>query len=82
MGAWRLMGVCKALRAGAKEWLGTLPGMVMYSWTYSEASAVVRLDLATLRWKRMSSLVRTASGSASYAVRGSLIVLGGNCGTE
>ena len=27
--AWRLMSVCKAARVGAKEWLGTLPGLVV-----------------------------------------------------
>jgi hypothetical protein len=81
-GAWRLTGVCKASRAGVKEWLGTLPGMVVYGWTWSAWNAVVRLDLATLRWKCMPSLVRTASGCASCSVRGSLVVLGGNCGTE
>ena len=29
IGAWRLTGVCKAARTGAKEWLGTLPGLVL-----------------------------------------------------
>jgi hypothetical protein len=27
--AWRLMSVCRASRAGAKDWLGTLPGLVV-----------------------------------------------------
>jgi hypothetical protein len=28
-GAWRLTGVCRASRVGAKVWLRTLPGLVM-----------------------------------------------------
>jgi hypothetical protein len=29
VGAWRLMGVCKAAREGARAWLRTLPGLVV-----------------------------------------------------
>jgi hypothetical protein len=29
VGAWRLMRVCKAARVGAKEFLSTLPGLVV-----------------------------------------------------
>jgi hypothetical protein len=29
VGAWRLTGVCKAAREGAKFWLRTLPGLVV-----------------------------------------------------
>jgi hypothetical protein len=29
VGAWRLTGVCAAARVGAKEWLRTLPGLVL-----------------------------------------------------
>jgi hypothetical protein len=28
-GAWRLTGVCRAAREGAKAWLRTLPGLVV-----------------------------------------------------
>ena len=29
VGAWRLLGVCRAARAGAKEFLGSLPRLVV-----------------------------------------------------
>jgi hypothetical protein len=29
VGAWRLTGVCRVSRAGVKEWLSTLPGLVV-----------------------------------------------------
>jgi hypothetical protein len=32
VGAWRLMRVCKAARVGAKEFLSTLPGLVVCTW--------------------------------------------------
>jgi hypothetical protein len=49
--AWRLMRVCKAARVGVKDWLGTLPGLVVCGGRSSEGlvSDVSRLDLATLR---------------------------------
>jgi hypothetical protein len=49
VGAWKLMRVCKAARAGAKEFLSTLPGLVVcggYSGGYRDD--VWRLDMATL----------------------------------
>jgi hypothetical protein len=56
-GAWRLLGVCRAARAGAKEFLGSLPRLVVcggYSASGGRAvSEVWGLDLATMRWETM-----------------------------
>jgi hypothetical protein len=86
VGAWRLLAVCRAARAGAKEWLGALPGVVVCGgtdgWDHSlskvhSSSKVWRLDLATLRWGPMPALVVARYGHACCTVRGALIVLGG-----
>jgi hypothetical protein len=79
VGAWRLMGVCRASRAGVKEWLGTLPGLVVSGgfggdWPMSE---VWRLDLATLQWVPMPALVAARYNHACCVVRKALVVLGG-----
>jgi hypothetical protein len=80
VGAWRLMRVCRAARVGAKEFLSTLPGLVVCG-GYSGAGVVLddvwRLDLATLRWGGMPALVTGCLGHACCAVRGKLVVLGG-----
>jgi hypothetical protein len=77
--AWRLMSVCRAARAGAKEWLGTLPELVVCGGTTGIESVrdVWKLDLATLRWEPMPSLVTARLDHACCAVRGALVVLGG-----
>jgi hypothetical protein len=53
VGAWRLMRVCRAARVGAKDFLSTLPGLVVCG-GYSQGGVVRddvwRLDLATLQW--------------------------------
>jgi hypothetical protein len=58
VGAWRLLGVCRAARAGAKEFLGTLPRLVLCGGM--TAGRALRetwgLDLATLRWDAMPAL--------------------------
>jgi hypothetical protein len=71
--------VCRASLAGAKEWLGTLPGLVVSGgydgdWSMSE---VWRLNLATLQWVPMPALVAARFGHACCVVRGALVVLGG-----
>jgi hypothetical protein len=74
-GAWRLTGVCRASREGAKEWLRRLPGLVVCggvtaggSWFTSEGTRytreVWRLDLGELRWERMSDLGCARAGHA------------------
>jgi hypothetical protein len=73
------MRVCKAARVGAKEFLSTLPGLVVCG-GHSQGGRVGdvwRLDLATLRWKGMPSLVTGRYDHACCAVRGTLVVLGG-----
>jgi len=78
VGAWRLTGVCRSARAGVKEWLGTLPGLVVTGGYYiGPVSEVWRLDLATLQWGPMPTLVTARYGHACCKVRGGLIVLGG-----
>jgi len=80
--AWRLMGVCKAAREGAKKWLGTLPGLVVCGGltgckSAGRVSAVWRLGMATLRWESMPGLRQARSDHVCCTVRGALIVLGG-----
>ena len=81
VGAWRLMGVCRASREGARVWLRALPSMVVSGGRcgrWSElTSNVWRLDLAELRWKRMPNLTRPRYGHACCAVRWGFSVLGG-----
>jgi hypothetical protein len=80
VGAWRLMRVCKAARAGAKEFLSTLPGLVVCGgFSQGErARDAWRLDMATLRWGGMPGLVTARASHACCVVRGSLVVLGGS----
>jgi hypothetical protein len=78
VGAWQLMRVCKASRAGAKEFLSTLPGLVVCGGGGGASlSDVWRLDLVTMRWKPMPALVTGRFMHSCCAVRGSLVVLGG-----
>jgi len=80
VGAWRLTGVCRAALAGAKEWLGTLPGWVVCGGTDMFGPPwceVWRLDLATLRWEPMPTLVPGRGYHSCCTVRGALVVLGG-----
>jgi hypothetical protein len=83
VGAWQLTGVCRASREGAKEWLRTLPGLVVCGGVVrvfgvdGTVSDVLRLDLATMRWVPMPALATARSHHACCAVRGALVVLGG-----
>jgi hypothetical protein len=79
LGARRLMRVCRAARAGANEFLRTLPGLVVCGGNTGgeRVSDVWRLDLATLRWEPVPALVTPRSSHACCAVRGALVVLGG-----
>jgi hypothetical protein len=79
VGAWRLTAVCRASLAGVKEWLGTLPGLVVSGGYDGDrpVSEVWRLDLATLQWVPMPALVAARSDHACCVVRGALVVLGG-----
>ena len=68
-GAWRLCGVCTAARAGAKEFLGSLPISVVCAGRRAgggraAVSEVCRLDLATLRWVAMPALLCPRSSLA------------------
>jgi hypothetical protein len=79
VGAWRLTGVCRASREGAKEWLRTLPGLVVCGGQCGGGitSDVWKLDLGELRWERMPSLTRGRGYHACCVVRGGVVVLGG-----
>jgi hypothetical protein len=85
-GAWRLTGVCRASRVGAKEWLRTLRRLVVCGGYVTGGggytSAVWRLDLGELRWERMPDLGRARDAHAYCAVRGGVVVLGGGDGEE
>jgi hypothetical protein len=80
VGAWQLTQVCRVARAGAKEWLGTLPGCVVcgggdgYGLPVRE---VWRLNLATLQWGSMSALVTACGYHPCCTVRRALVVLSG-----
>jgi hypothetical protein len=81
VGAWRLAGVCRGARAGAKGWLRTLSRLVVCGGQNLEdmlyPSEVWRLDLWELRWERMPDLVTGRVGHACCAARGAVVVLGG-----
>jgi hypothetical protein len=74
------MLVCRAACAGAKEFLGTLPGLVVCGGVTEDekvVSDVWRLDLASMRWEPMPALITARSDHTCCAVRGALVVLGG-----
>jgi hypothetical protein len=82
--AWRLMSVCKAARVGVKGWLRSLQSLVVCG-GFTESGPVRdvwRLDLATLRWEPMPSLVTARYGHACCAVRGTIVVLGGSSSSK
>jgi hypothetical protein len=72
------MRVCKESHAGGKEYLRTLPGLVVCGGRSGDeaASDVLRLSLATMRWEPMPPLVTGRYDHACCAVRGNLAVLG------
>ena len=76
---WQLMTVCQASRMGVREHLSTLPGLVICGGKGDGRvrKEVWRLDLATLRWEPIPPLLARRYGHACCAVRGSLVVLGG-----
>ena len=78
--AWRLMSVCTASREGVKKFLSTLPGLVVCGGCSSGevlVRDVWRLNLATLRWEPMPDLLSVRNGHMCCAVRGTIVVLGG-----
>jgi hypothetical protein len=80
LGARRLMRVCKAARAGKLEYLRTLPGLVVcggYSAGEEVSDEVWKLGLATMWWEPMPALLTARIDHACCAVRGTLVVLGG-----
>jgi hypothetical protein len=83
--AWWLLSVCTASRTGVRGFLSTLPGLVVCGGR-SEGGGVRddvwRLDLATLRWEPMPALVTVRARHASCAVRGTVVVLGGDTSGE
>jgi hypothetical protein len=83
VGARRLALVCKTARDGARAWLRTLPGMVVFgvtpvAWQLGGLTCEVwRLDLGNLEWTRMANPTHDRRSLACCAVRGNIIVLGG-----
>jgi hypothetical protein len=82
VGAWRLAGVCRAARQGAKEWLRKLPGIVVCGGRVGGGEGVVtsevwRLDLGALRWERLPDLTTERFAHACCAVRKGVVVLSG-----
>ena len=76
VGAWRLTGVCRASREGAKEWLRTLPRLIVCGGHSGGCTSDVwKLDLEELRWKRMSILTRERANHSCCAMRGHLVML-------
>jgi hypothetical protein len=81
VGAWRLTGVCRASRVGAKDWLRTLPRLLVcggYDRWGNCISAMWRLDLGELRWEQMSDLGSGRGDHACCTVRGGTVLLGGD----
>jgi hypothetical protein len=81
VGAWRLAAVCRVARTGVREFLGTLPKLVVCGGDKGGSEGLVSeawgLDLATMRWEAMPALLSARYGHACCAVRGALVVLGG-----
>mmetsp|Transcript_32285 Transcript_32285/g.51696 ORF Transcript_32285/g.51696 Transcript_32285/m.51696 type:complete len:376 (+) Transcript_32285:583-1710(+) len=80
VGAWRLTAVCKAAREGVKEWLRTLPGLVVcggYTGDGVYTREVWRLDLRELKWNRLPDLTCGRTHHACFAVRKGVVALGG-----
>ena len=80
VGAWRLTGVCRASREGARVWLRALPGFVTcggLARDHEYKRGVWRLDLGELRWEHIADLALPRAGPACCAVRGGIAVLGG-----
>jgi hypothetical protein len=79
--AWRLLSVCTASRTGVRGFLSTLPGLVVCGGYSHGAAGQVRdvwwLNLATLLWGTIPALVTARQNHACCAVRGTLVVLGG-----
>jgi len=85
VGAWQLMLVCRAACAGAKEFLSTLPGLVVCGGETEDdevVSDVWRLDPATMRWNTMPALITARFGHVCCAVLGAFVVLGGDTSTS
>jgi hypothetical protein len=80
VGACQLKRVCRATRAGGDEFLSSLPGLVVCGGRTrgGVVSDALRLDLATLRWEPMASLLTARNDHACCAVRGAPVVLGGS----
>ena len=81
VGACQMMRVCNATRAGGKEFLSSLTGLVVCGGRvdgFEEMSDVLRLDLATMRWEPMPAHKQTIRELlVCCAVRGNLLVIGG-----
>jgi len=79
VGAWQLMLVCKAARVGTKDFLKTLPQLVVCGGDSLRGSmaGVWLLDLATLRWEAGPDLASNLAFHACCMVRSTLVVLGG-----
>jgi hypothetical protein len=79
VGTCQLMRVCKASHAWGKQHLRTLPGLVVCGGQSGgeRVSDALRLVLATMRWEPMPALVTARYAHACCAVRGNLVVLGG-----
>jgi hypothetical protein len=81
VGAWWLAAVCRVVRTGVRDFLGTLPKLVVCGGDKGGSEGLVSevwgLDLATMRWEAMPALLSARYGHACCAVRGALVVLGG-----
>ena len=79
VGAWRLTMVCKASRGGVKQWLRTLPRLVICG-GYGAAGPTDDmwvLDLEDMRWTYNTNLKCQRANHACCAVRGTVVVLAG-----
>jgi len=80
VGAWRLTGVCRVARTGVREFLRTLPRLVVCGGKTGRGGVlreVWGLSLATLQWEAIPALLCARYGHACCTVRGSVVVIGG-----
>ena len=85
--AWRWRSVCRASNDGVRQWLRTLPGVVVCGGVTTSGAAVGsdrelcdvwRLDMATLRWDALPHLRSPRYSHACCVVNTrNLVVLGG-----
>jgi len=76
VGAWRLMAVCKASRVGSRQWLRTLPRLMVCGrfGATGLSDDVWVLDLEYMQWTYYTRLLWQRANHACCAVRDTVVV--------